>query len=310
MSIANLQQVNAVLSHIARGYKFQNMVGTEVCPVVYHDVEQGQVPVFPDEMFQLGNTVRALRAATNEIIPEALTNVTYAMAEHDAAFPMDYREINASARIHRRQKYGARVALSRIMLRLEYEIATLVTTASSYASAHKTTLSGSTQWSHASSTPIADIETARQTIMSAIGQVPNVLLLGKPAFKALKTNAQVLSILKTTADKVVTPQLLAQIFEVEKVVVGTAVQKTNAAVASDIWGDFALLTYSPQPSSAGAMLDESEPAFGYTLRYDGYPLVDEYSSADQKTKFVRVTDMFKPIILGANAGYLWSDCVA
>jgi hypothetical protein len=39
-------------------------------------------------------------------------------------------------------------------------------------------------------------------------------------------------------------------------------------------------------------------------------VTDEYDTNGGKVRFVRHTDMYKPVVVGADAGYLISDIVA
>jgi hypothetical protein len=55
------------------------------------------------------------------------------------------------------------------------------------------------------------------------------------------------------------------------------------------------------------MQDVGEPSFGYTFRKRGMPQVDVRRAGNGKMDLVRDTDMFKPYILGADAGYLLQD---
>ena len=68
-----------------------------------------------------------------------------------------------------------------------------------------------------------------------------------------------------------------------------------------------MLAYVPKaaPAVAGDAPVRSayEPSFGYTLRKKGNPVVDTRTE-DGKLEIIRNTDIFRPYMLGAEAGYL------
>jgi len=131
-------------------------------------------------------------------------------------------------------------------------------------------------WSSASSTPIEDIATAQLNVLAATAKRPNTLLLGPHTFIALRDNAEIRDLLRYTAGPAVpTPQLLAQMFDVDRVLIGSAVYNAAATGATEdtdfIMGKHALLCYTePSPglrkASAGYIFSwtglEGAGAFG------------------------------------------------
>lgn len=109
------------------------------------------------------------------------------------------------------------------------------------------------QWSdYANSDPIDDIKKGRLYIKSITGFKPNTLLLGEEVFETLKQHPDVIDRYKYTQAGVITADLLAKVFEVDRLLVGGAVYATNAEGATEaysfIHGKAALLCYSaPNP---------------------------------------------------------------
>ncbi len=110
------------------------------------------------------------------------------------------------------------------------------------------------QWSdYTNSTPITDVKNARLAIKGVTGFKPNVLLLGEEVFEALKEHPDIIDRYKYTQAGVITADLIAKVFEVDKIVVAGAIYATNAEGATEaysfIHGKGALLAYSaPAPS--------------------------------------------------------------
>jgi len=123
------------------------------------------------------------------------------------------------------------------------------------------------QWNDAASVPIDDISNAKVQIAGTTGFDANVLVIGYPVFWALKNHPTVLDRIKYTQKGIVTTDLLAQLFEVDKVVVAKAVVNTAAKGADEsntfILGKNALLAYAaPNPGI-------QQPSAGYIFSWTG-----------------------------------------
>lgn len=124
-----------------------------------------------------------------------------------------------------------------------------------------------TQWDDAASTPIEDIHEQSLTIARATGFKPNVLVLGPDVFNALRNHADILDRIKFTQRGVVTTELLAALFDVERVLVPEGVVNSAKEGAADsidfFFGKQALLAFSnPRPSIL-------TPSAGYTFSWNG-----------------------------------------
>jgi hypothetical protein len=110
----------------------------------------------------------------------------------------------------------------------------------------------STQWSDVLSDPFTDIEDGKRAILVSTGQMANTLALGYDAMKALKNHPSIIDRIKYTSDRTVTAEVLARLFEVDRVVVASAVVDSAAegktGSFSFIHGKNALLCHvAPSP---------------------------------------------------------------
>jgi len=123
------------------------------------------------------------------------------------------------------------------------------------------------RWSDANSTPIEDIDEAQTAILELTGHKPNKLVLGTRVYKALKNHPDILDRIKYTQRGVVTPELLAALFDVDEVLVAEAVKNSAAKGADEnmefILGKHALLCYA---ASRPAL---KTPSAGYTFVWTG-----------------------------------------
>ena len=122
-------------------------------------------------------------------------------------------------------------------------------------------------WDAASSTPIADVELAKNTVLTNTGYVPNTIIMSYKAFSALVDNADIVDRIKYTSQDSVTEELLARVFGVDRVLVMASVynsaQEGATASYSQVGDKDVLVCYTP--SAPGLMV----PSAGYTMNWSG-----------------------------------------
>ena len=299
--LSKLRVVDPVLTNLAAGYTNEQFVGDQLMPFVSVDKEGGKIPLFGKEHFKVYSTERALRAKSNRINPEDIGSVDVAMDEHDLEYPIDYREDAESA--FPLQARATNTVVEGIRLRLEVMVATMVQNVATYAAGNKIVLAGTSQFTDATSDPEGVISDAKAAVRAKIVKEPNTMVIGYATWRVLKRHKALRAILSNDRPRLVQLADLREIFEIENIVVGRAVKASDAGVTSDIWGDNIVLAYVPQVSGERSPY---EPSFGYTLRKKGNPIVDTRTE-DGKIELIRNTDIFRPFLLGADAGYLISD---
>lgn len=306
---AQARIVDPILTTVAQGYKNATFVGSTLFPTVPVVARGGKIVTFGKEDFMLYATARAPGANTGRV-QFGYAGSSYALEQHALEGSVPF-ELMADAQ----QVPGislAQMAIRKtqniIGLRLEKAIADLATTAANYPSGNKTTLSGTAQWSdYNNSSPSAAIETAKEAVRAKIGISPNTVVIGAEVMSVLKQHPAILDRIKYTGRDVVTTDLLAALWEVDRVVVGKAVYASDAGVFSDVWGNFVIVAYS----DVSGMMDAGSPSFGYTYQLGGYPIVEQtYQDRPAKSWIYPVTDEVMPVIAGSSAGYLYSAVVA
>ncbi|MBI3771454.1 MAG: major capsid protein [Gammaproteobacteria bacterium] len=300
--------IDPILTTVAQGYKNADLVGESLFPVVPVEQRGGKIISFNKEDFRLYATGRVPGGNTKRV-QYGYQGSAFALEQHalEGLVPFELmEEANAVPSIDM-----ARIAVMKtqniIALRNEKAQADLATTAANYAASNKTTLSGTSQWNDAASTPIANIETAKEAVRSLIGRRPNTVLLSAKAFNALKVHASIIDRIKYTGRDVVTTELLASLFGVQRVMVGEAVYEDASGAMTDVWGKHAVVAYT----EVGGLVDMGLPSYGYTYRLRGYPIVESpYQDRNAKSWVYPVTDELSPVIAGASAGYLITNAVA
>jgi hypothetical protein len=297
--LKTLRIVDPVLTQIARGYHNAGYIAESLFPVVLVDKEGVIVPLFGKEAFRLWETERAIRAASNVMTPDDIHRLDVVLREHDLSYPCDYRE-DAESMFDVESRAALRVKDS-IDLKREWSTAQLAQNPDNYLAGAKIALSGASQWSASGGDPVAVIEEAKEVIRARIGVRPNTLVMGAAVYQSLKFHEKLQDALGSNERKLITLEHLRVLFGIGDIHIGEALAGDKAT--GDIWGDNVILAYVARPG-AGRAGNYDEPSFGYTLRRKGMPETDRYDAEGGKVRYVRHTDLYKAVIVGADAGYL------
>lgn len=126
------------------------------------------------------------------------------------------------------------------------------------------------KWSASNSTPIVDIKTRILAMQKATGMRPNTLVLGSLTWLKLSDHANLLDRIKAVqGPQIPTTQLLAQLLDIDRVLVGYGIQNTAIEGAAEsnsflMDDDSALLCYT-NPSPGQLTISA-----GYTFTWTGY----------------------------------------
>jgi len=172
------------------------------------------------------------------------------------------------------------------------------------------------QWSdYSSSDPINDIEAGKSEILSSTGMEANTLVLGYEVFRQLKNHPDLVDRIKYTSSQTITEDMLARMFDLDRVLVAKAVKATNNEGASDAYsfayGKSALLCHT---ASAPGLLT---PSAGYTFSWTGVSGgigstigVSSFRMESLKAERVEAEMAFENKVIGADLGYFWNTIVA
>lgn len=308
MTAHNLQALRVqdpVLTNLAQGYHNLELVGEVLMPTVEIDKEAGKIPKFGRLAFRLPSTVRNLRGTSNRLDPEDITAIDVALEEHDVEYAIDYREENEA--IFSLRQFALNTTQDVIALGREKEVATLALDESKYDSGNKVTLSGTSKITSKQADIFAMFDTGIRAVKRAIGRKPNVCVIAGDVWAALKEHPAVIEKLKYSQVAIVTPEVFAKLIGIDTVKIGEAVYEESSQL-KDIWSDAIVLAYVAS-RSAERKGTVYEPSYGYTVRRQGGLFVDTYKENGGKLEVIRTTDIHKPHLLGASAGYLIKGCL-
>lgn len=307
-TLAQARVIDPILTTVAQGYRNANFIGSTLFPAVPVDQRGGKIVAFGKEDFMIYRTARAPGTNTPRV-QFGYSSSSYALEQHALEGQVPFEQMQDARQVPGidQGQLAVRKVQNIIGLRLEKAQADLATTAANYPTGNKTTLSGTAQWSdYTNSNPSAAIETAKDAIRAKIGLRPNVVVLGAAVFSTLRQHPAIIDRIKYTGRDVVTTELLAALWGVDRVVVGDAVYASDAGTFSDVWGKFVVVAYT----DTTGLMDMGVPTFGYSYQLRGYPVVERpYEDRNAKSWIYPVTDEVMPVIAASSAGYLYSAVV-
>lgn len=290
---------DAVLTNVAVKYTNEAYIADQILPIFPVKKQNGKYYVYDAENLRPVKTLRAIGGEANEVDYGVSLSGTYGCDDNalkefipeeiqdQADQPIDPL-IDATENVTERILIGKETALATNM-------------ASTSVLTNYTTLSGTDRWDdYTNSDPIGDVKTAKTAVHAKIFREPNVLVLQKQVYDVLLDHPDVIERIKYSQLGVASPELLARLFGVEKVIVASAgynaVDEGVADSLSYIWGKHAFLVYVAPTVRA------KQITFGYTFTYQSR-VTERWTDGDKKGTYVRVHENYDQKFVTVNAAY-------
>jgi hypothetical protein len=201
---------------------------------------------------------------------------------------------------------GTKFVTRQLMAEMESQVAGLA-----FGTGWSSSATPGTLWDNDTSDPIGDAETAVETVVSSIGQMPNVGVAGFNTWADLKNHPDIVDRIKGAAGPgnpaVVTQAAVAALFGLERLLVGTQIENTAAEGATDstsfIWGKHLLVAYvtgSPSLMEANS---------GYVLTYKTR-VIERFREDQEKQDVVSGYWSFDVLQTATDSGYLLKSVVS
>jgi hypothetical protein len=297
---------DGLLTKVSIAYKNGNFVASRVFPEVPVDAQSGKYLKAGKHHLRPAQDLRAPGAVANEIEWQLSSDLYFCDGHAEkTVIPDEWRgngldlDTTGTENLTQHQDLNADVNL--------FNIVTAGLVAVDVTAAGKA-------FDNDANDPIAYLQDARNTKAKTMGVAPNVLLLSKPVFTAIKRNANVASRITGAADLAsanVTAVQLAGLLELDEVIVAETTQLTSNEGAADagdfIWGKYGLLFYRPRTPAQGVL------SLGYTLTWRvGMKgrAVRKYRIEERTADAIESQRYYDHKIVAEDAGVLLSNCIA
>ena len=298
--------VDPVLSNVSIKFSNTEFIADRIMPILRTKKQTGVYYTYDKSNFRRDTTLRAGGSPANEV-EFGLSTSSFVCQDHALKeFVDDLVRDQADAPLN--PMIDATENLTEKMM-IDREKTLAVTMADTALLTQNTTLSGTDQWSdYINSDPITDVRTARTSVHTNSFKKPNVMVMSKEVFDILADHPQIIERIKYSQLGVITEELMARVFQVERILVGEAGENTATEGATDvlayIWGKHAQLVYV-SPRVGIKVL-----TFGITFTYKSRQ-VKRWRDEDREGTFIRVgQDNYVQTIIALQCAYLIKNAVA
>ena len=300
---------NAILSDVSVKYQNGAMIAEMIFPSKTVNHKSDDYYVFTRrESYRVSNSEIGPNGQVNEVEltmgedsytckGRALKTVVSQEEQNNADNPLDPK-VDATQHV-----------TENIMLGKEVRVAGVVFNLATYPAGNRTTLTTANQWDNyasADSTPLLDIEVAKAAMIVD----PNVLVLGYEVFRQLRHHPTIYDRTKYTSAESITEEILAGLFDIEKVVVGRARYDSSNGGQTEsldrVWGKFASLHFvNPNQGM-------KQVTFGRTFAWGSkqtFDIRDDERGA-MGANIIKVGEYCTEKIIASDAGYLIAEAVS
>jgi hypothetical protein len=294
--------IDTALTNVSIAYRNESYIGEQVFPAVPVKHISDKFFVFDSSSWFRDEADTRAPGTRGPEVEYSISSSTYSCQPISATkvLPDEVVE-NADSPLQERRA-AAEFATDKVLLKLERDVAADV-----FGSGWTGCSTPGTTWDDDASDPLQDVENAREGIVKLIGREPNVMVIGREVWTDLRHHPDLLDRIKYTSTGIMTPQLLAQLFEVQKLLIGNAVydsaQEGATASLGFIWGKHAWLGWVPP--NPGLMI----PAAGYVFTWKRRT-IEAFRRIEEKSNAYRAEQNYDVKVTCADAGYWLEACVA
>jgi hypothetical protein len=285
-------RINKALTNLSVLYKNENYIADKAIPQVPVNKESDLYWIYNSD-FRLEDSSRANGSSANMVTSGHSTS-SYVAKEHalkDCITDTDRRNAEAPLSLDRD---SVEYLTDKILMRREHECAKLLFTTTNWS--NNKTIATATSWAYNTTTsnPILDVISATSVIILNSGKMANTLIMGLDGYNVVRENQNVYGRIQYVERAIVTPEILASLFDLQKVHIGktsyTTIDEGIDASLSTVWGADAWLGYQENRSTlrgAGAAKCFNVSAKGSPYR------VKKWRDEDVEGDYIEVQTKFQ-----------------
>jgi hypothetical protein len=200
--------------------------------------------------------------------------------------------------------------VGRMRLEAEKRVATAFFNVSNFT--NTSALAAADRWNKSTSDPFGQVADGVASVRAAIGVNARTLVMGDVVWKALVKHPDVIGRLQPTVrGGVATKEMLATMFDVDEILVGSAIYDAAAEGATtdvtDIWGKYLAVAYIEQANNTDdgvitplrEFVWNQEPRFGVTT----------YDEPETRSRVVQCVEYSALKVISVGSTYLYSTVV-
>jgi len=304
-SVTNLHPIDVLLTNFAKEYKNNEYVGLQLMPIypvsklsdaftVYYRQDSMSVPETTMGARSRARTIDWRFGTDTYSCQLQAVNIALSQIEKDNS---DIPEQQLRLR-------NTGMVQDQLLLRLEYEQSSLLTTTGTFGS-NFVTLSGTDQWNYAGAGSTVDILSDIDTARAACAKPPTHILFGSEVWDIVKRDASLISLIKDTRIGLITPQVISELFDIPNVIIAKSQYSDASGNLSYLWGKHVVLAHVERPGPSGVMLGAT---FSTSAKHVVRTWLDP--AVGGGSEFIEVNWNWDLKIVATDCGYLINDAIA
>ena len=194
----------------------------------------------------------------------------------------------------------------KILMRQEKIVSDLIFTTTTWSQNGTLTTASSWNYNTTTSAPIQSVLSATAVILAQSGKMANTMIFNNAVLNALKENNNVYNRLAYTRDQILTKDILASLFDMDNIYVGTAQYETNQegldSTQTAIWPSDAFIGYFEQFPG----LKKATAINMFRVKKKGMPYrVKKWWDEDIEGTYIEVQTKGIPKAIATLTGYLY-----
>lgn len=312
MPEVNAVHVDRPLTDISLKYKNEALIGLQIMPIILVGKRSDKYWVYAKEdSYKAPDDTLGPMSMPNEMDWKTSTD-NYSVKDYGLGEWVPQEAIDNADQPLAPLADASEILTDQLLLNEEIRIATKVFTAATYPVGNKVTLSGTSQWSGSADDPIKNVQDA----VEACFYRANTLVFGIDAWLVFRRLPEVLDAVKAIAGTTLvggmaTPSAVANLFEVDRVLIGRARKGTNkegqTATFGRVWGKHMSAHYI-KPGS----LNPKSLTFGGTFKEQQFLAYREFDGKRgvKGAHYVKVAHNGDEKVMASDLGYMIENAVA
>jgi len=297
--------IDAALTNLSIRYRNNDFIAEILAPRVSVRRQSNRYFVYDAarEAIRSSDDLRSPGALATEV-DYSLSTDSYYCGDHALASAVTDEERENADPVIQPEIDRTEFLTERILLNQEIGLKTLLRESSEI---EENALADGAEWNDPASDPLSDIRDARMAVFTNCQRRANVIVLPYNVYEALRNHPDIVDRVKYSSGSVVTADLLAQLFDVERVLVPRCCVNTAAKGQSPnvepVWSDAVYVAHvaqSPglkQVTLANTFVWNSMPGAS-----DGI-MVERWRENGRKADMVRVQKYYDIKLIAPGAGF-------
>lgn len=303
---------DVALTNVSLAYSNPGLIGRQLAPevAVRHQSDRYFIHDPGRESFRATADFRAPGTEATEV-DFALSTDSYYCDDHalESALPDEERD-NADSPLQPRVD-RVEFLTEKILLNQEANLAALLRAEGALPGINL--VSEGEEWNDEQADPVAHIEAARAAILANAQVVPNTLVLPHAVYSKARNHPKIVERVKYSSLGVVGTGTLAELFDVERVLVARAFQNVAARgqepELEPVWGKDALLLHVPHRVSLKTVTPVLTFVWGNALGSSRGSSVQTWREERRKATMIRVQKYYDQKVVAPGAGYILRNAI-